>query len=60
MGKWNKESAANNNLSAETIESSKLLGKPGLQEHEFSEELADGGERDQAIEQQIKEHRPGR
>ena len=47
MGKWNKESAANNNLSAETIESSKLLGKPGLQEHEFSEELADGGERDQ-------------
>lgn len=55
MGKWNEEGAANNNLSAETIESSKLLGKSGLQEHEFSEELADGGERDKAIKKQIKQ-----
>jgi hypothetical protein len=59
MGKWNEEGAANNNLSAGTIESSKLLGKPGLQEHEFAEELADGGERDKAIENQLKEHQPG-
>ncbi|MFT9597890.1 hypothetical protein [Mesobacillus sp.] len=59
MGKWKEEGAANNNLSAETIASSKLVGKPGLQEHEFSEELADGGERDKAIEKQLKEHQPG-
>jgi hypothetical protein len=60
MGKWNEEGSANNNLSAGTIESSKLVGKPGLQEeHEFSEELADGGERDKAIEKQLKEHEPG-
>lgn len=62
MGKWNEEGAPNNNLSAETIASSKLVGKPGLQvqEHEFSEELADGGERDKAIEKQLKEHQPGK
>ncbi|MCM3575164.1 MULTISPECIES: hypothetical protein [Mesobacillus] len=59
MSKWNEEGAANNNLSAETISSSKLVGKPGLQAHEFSEELADGGERDEAIEKQLKEHQPG-
>lgn len=58
MGKWNVEAAANNNLSVETIESSKLLGKPGDQKHEFSEELADGGERDKAIEKQLKEQQP--
>jgi hypothetical protein len=59
MGKWNEEGAPNNNLSAETIASSKLVGKPGLQEHEFSEELSDGGERNQNIDQQLKEHQPG-
>jgi len=58
MTKWNQESAPNNNLSAETIASSKLVGKKGLQEHEFSEELADGGERDKAIEKQVKENQP--
>jgi hypothetical protein len=59
MGKWNEEGAPNNNLSAETIASSKLVGKTGVQEHEFSEELADGGERDKTIDQQLKEHQPG-
>jgi len=59
MGKWNEQSAPNNNLSAETIASSKLVGKQGLQEHEFSEELADGGERDKAINEQLKKHQPG-
>jgi hypothetical protein len=59
MGKWNEEGAPNNNLSAETIAGSKLVGRPGLQEHEFSEELADGGERDKAIDQQLKERQPG-
>lgn len=58
MTKWNQESAPNNNLSAGTIASSKLVGKKGLQAHEFSEELADGGERDKAIEKQAKENQP--
>ncbi|RSD29099.1 hypothetical protein [Mesobacillus subterraneus] len=59
MGKWNDEGAPNNNLSSETIASSKLVGKKGIQAHEFSEELSDGGERDKAIDQQLKEHQPG-
>jgi len=59
MAKWNEESAPNNNHSAGTIASSKLKSKEGLQEHEFSEELADGGERDKAIEKQLKQHQPG-
>lgn len=58
MTKWNQESAPNNNLSSGTIASSKLVGKKGLQPHEFSEELADGGERDKAIEKQVKENQP--
>ena len=59
MSKWNEESAPNNNLSAGTIASSKLVGKEGLEVHEFSEELADGGERDKAIEKQLKQQQPG-
>ncbi|GGI12847.1 hypothetical protein [Gottfriedia solisilvae] len=48
MGKWNEQAAPNNNLSSNTIKSSEiLLGKKA--EHEFSEELSDGGERDQNI-----------
>lgn len=59
MAEWNEESAPNNNLPAGTIASSKLMGKEGLQLHEFSEELADGGERDKAIVNQLKKHQPG-
>lgn len=49
MGKWNEQAAANNNLPAKTIKSSELLlgNQAG---HEFSEELSDGGERDQNIQ----------
>jgi len=43
--KWNEEAAVNNNLSAETYEN---------QDHEFAEELADGGERNQMAEKQAK------
>jgi hypothetical protein len=59
MGKWNEQSAPNNNLSAGTIASSNLIGKDGLQAHEFSEELSDGGERNATIDEQLKEHQPG-
>lgn len=49
MGKWNKQAAPNNNLPPDTIRSSELLlGKKA--DHEFSEELSDGGERDQNIQ----------
>ncbi|MGG5253566.1 hypothetical protein ACQYAD_08725 [Neobacillus sp. SM06] len=49
MGKWNEQSAPNNNLPAQTIRTSKLIGN-----HAFSEELADGGERDQNIKLQAR------
>ncbi|MGX6441772.1 hypothetical protein ACWM35_00880 [Neobacillus sp. K501] len=48
MGKWNEQAAPNNNLPPKTIKSSDmLLGEKA--EHEFSEELSDGGERDKFI-----------
>jgi hypothetical protein len=49
MGKWNEQAAPNNNLPANTIKSSALL-LGNQAEHEFSEELSDGGERNQNIE----------
>jgi len=53
MGKWNEQAAANNNLPSKTIRSSEmLLGEKA--EHEFSEELSDGGERDRFIKDQTK------
>ncbi|WP_180232908.1 hypothetical protein [Bacillus sp. AFS055030] len=49
MSKWNEQAAANNNLPSSTIRTSEeLLGKK--REHEFSEDLSDGGERNQMIE----------
>lgn len=52
MGKWNEEAAPNNNLPPKTIRTGNLLGNKA--NHMFSEELADGGERDQYIERQKK------
>jgi hypothetical protein len=49
MGKWNEQAAPNNNLPANTIQSSELL-LGNQAEHEFSEELSDGGERDKNIQ----------
>ncbi|WP_338469375.1 hypothetical protein R4Z10_11110 [Niallia sp. XMNu-256] len=54
MGDWNKQAAPNNNLSAETIKTSNLIGNKEGEEHAFSEELSDGGERDQFIKKQLK------
>ncbi len=51
--KWNEQAAPNNNLPADTIRTSDmLLGEKA--DHEFAEELSDGGERDQFIQQQKK------
>lgn len=60
MSDWNEQGAPNNNLQSETIQTSKLVGKKGLssQDHEFSEELSDGGERDDAIKKQLKRRQP--
>ncbi|WP_062353623.1 hypothetical protein [Bacillus kwashiorkori] len=49
MSKLNNESAPNNNLSAADIKFSKLV-----QNEEFSEELSDGGERNNMINKQQK------
>ncbi|MGJ7919210.1 hypothetical protein [Neobacillus sp. LXY-4] len=47
--KLNEEAAPNNNLSPKTIKSSKQFEAI---DHEFSEELSDGGERNQIIKNQ--------
>ncbi len=47
MVKWDEQGAPNNNLLPNTIKSSNLVGKN--EEHEFSEELSDGGERNRNI-----------
>ena len=47
MVKWNEQAAANNNLPSTTIKSSKLVNDK--KDHEFSEELSDGGERNEII-----------
>lgn len=52
MGKWNKQAAPNNNLPSQTIRSSELL--LGKNNHEFSEEISDGKERDEFIKKQTK------
>lgn len=57
MSDWNEQAAPNNNLSPKTIRTSKLVGKNNTPE--FSEELADGGERDDIINKQLKSHQPG-
>lgn len=55
MGKWNEQGVPNNNLPPQTIKTSKqLLGK-SKQEHEFSEELSDGAERDLYIQKQVRD-----
>ncbi|MFJ5713009.1 hypothetical protein [Neobacillus sp. NPDC093127] len=50
MGKWNRQAAPNNNLAPKTIKTGELVENEA--KHEFSEELSDGGERDQYIERQ--------
>jgi hypothetical protein len=52
MKKWNEESAPNNNLPAAGIKSSELIGNG--EEPQFSEELSDGGERNEMIERADK------
>lgn len=51
--KWNDDAAPNNNIPSEVLKSSKFISNE-QKEHEFSEELSDGGERDEAIKQQLK------
>lgn len=53
MKKLNEEAAPNNNLSSITLQTSKqLLGNKSS--HAFSEELSDGGERNEIIKRQSK------
>lgn len=50
MSDWNEQAAPNNNIPPRTVKPYELLNQK--KEHEFSEELSDGGERDQYIQQQ--------
>jgi len=49
MGKWNEEAAPNNNLSEAEIHNAKFVPENKEKDRKFSEELADGGERDEYI-----------
>ncbi|WP_169824124.1 hypothetical protein [Anaerobacillus alkalidiazotrophicus] len=51
MSKLNNEAAPNNNMTPGDIKASKYVPK---EDHEFSEELSDGGERDEIIKKQTK------
>jgi hypothetical protein len=48
MGKWNEQAAPNNNMPRRTIKHGELVGDEA--KLEFSEELSDGGERNQNIQ----------
>lgn len=49
MGKWNEQAAPNNNLPSNVVRKSRLPENKQQEKHEFSEELADSGERNKAI-----------
>lgn len=51
MGKWNEEAAPNNNMTSADVKYA-LKDKKG--NIEFSEELADGGERNERYEDENK------
>jgi hypothetical protein len=55
MGKWNEEAAPNLSLSVHELEGSKFV--PKKKDHEFSEELSDGGERNKMIASQLEQKR---
>jgi hypothetical protein len=52
MNDWNEQAAPNNNLPPKTLKTGEFTGN--VTGHEFSEELSDGGERDQFIQRQKK------
>ncbi|MEK4030937.1 hypothetical protein MKZ02_20670 [Pseudobacillus sp. FSL P4-0506] len=49
MGEWNEQAAPNNNMDSSEIK--KAFRKNKQQPVEFSEELADGGERNKRFEE---------
>ncbi|WP_428908207.1 hypothetical protein [Niallia sp. Krafla_26] len=53
MADWNQQAAPNNNLTSGTIETSNLVINR-KREHPFTEELSDGGERNQIIKKQVQ------
>jgi hypothetical protein len=52
MSDWNKQAAPNNNIPPRMVKPHELLDLN--KDHEFSEELSDGGERDEFIQHQKK------
>ena len=56
MSDWNEQAAPNNNLNSGIIKTSKLVHNQKGKDHEFSEELSDGGERNKIIEGQKKKN----
>lgn len=52
MSDWNEQAAPNNNISPRIVRP--FERRDQQVDHEFSEELADGGERDEIIQHQKK------
>jgi hypothetical protein len=52
MSDWNEQAAPNNNIPPRMIKPNELFDLK--KDHEFSEELSDGGERDEFIQHQKK------
>lgn len=52
MSDWNEQAAPNNNIPPRMVKPYELLNQK--KDHEFSEELSDGGERDEFIQKQKK------
>lgn len=52
MSDWNQQAAPNNNIPPRMIKPNELFDLK--KDHEFSEELSDGGERDEFIQHQKK------
>jgi hypothetical protein len=52
MGDWNEQAAPNNNIPPRIVRPYELRDQQV--NHEFSEELSDGGERDEFIQKQKK------
>lgn len=56
MGKRNKQHAQNRYVSSKEIKATKLFSEKPETIHEFSEELSDGGERNEIITRQQKDN----
>jgi hypothetical protein len=59
MNDWNEQGAPNNNLTSATIQTSKLVGKEGLQSEGKEESQNLPNKKDDIVEKQLLRRQPG-